>query len=52
MKTRKKIKRYENKKRKQRSIETFYIVTKNTNLASFTIHFVGADMIEIANSLN
>ena len=30
-------------------IETFYIITKNTNLGSSTIYLVVVDMIEIAN---
>ena len=32
-------------------IEIFYLVTKNTNLGSSTIHLVGVDMIEIENSI-
>ena len=32
-------------------IQTFYLVTKNTNLGAPTIHLVGVDMIEIANSI-
>ena len=32
-------------------IETFYPVTKNTNLESSTIHLIGVDMIEIENSI-
>ena len=30
-------------------IDTFYQVTKNTNLGSSTIHLVGVDIIENAN---
>ena len=32
-------------------IETFYLVTRNTNLGLSAIHLVGVDMIEIANSI-
>ena len=32
-------------------IETFYLVRKNTNLESSTIHLVGVDTIEIVNSI-
>ena len=32
-------------------METFYLVTKNTNLGSSTIYLVGVDTIEIPNSI-
>ena len=32
-------------------IETFYLDTKNTNLEWSTIHLVGVDLTEIANSI-
>ena len=32
-------------------IKTFYLDTKNTNFGLSTIHLVGVDMIEIANSI-
>ena len=32
-------------------IETFYLATKNTNLGSSTIHLVGVNIIEVANSI-
>ena len=34
-----------------RGIETFYLDTKNTNLGLSSIHLVGVDMIEIADSI-